>query len=180
MRVESNDRFSLFRLSTLNYKLSTKAITQEKNVNSRFSAACAAILALALGAGALSGCKPKEDSTVATGPGGRTTVATTRTTPNQAGPTAGNEVAEVKQMLSDMKNIKDIKQFPEYLTNESAAGMGMMMMIPVALVAGFEDMGGQFGQMNKQMGGQAQAPKMPKIKTDFEARVRKGNYYETK
>ncbi len=143
----------------------------------RFSRFSVGVIAVVLTAGAsfVGGCKAK--SNVVAVPAVTSGTTTTIILPTKAAPTAGQEVAEVKAMISEMKNIKDIRAMSEFFTNESAAALGMVMMIPVAMMASFEEMGGQMAtEMGKLGGGQAQAPKPstgPKIKAELEATMKK-------
>ena len=138
---------------------------------SRFSVGVIATAVVIAGVPLVNGCKSKPSDTV---------VVTGTSTSNllrKTAPTAGQEVAEVKAMMAEMKNIKDIQSMSEFFTNESAAALGMVMMIPVMMMASFEDMGGQMAaEMGKLGGGQAQPPKPstgPKIKGELEAMLKK-------
>jgi hypothetical protein len=82
-------------------------------------------------------------------------------------------------MIMEMRSIKSPDQMPEFFTNESAAAMGMVMMIPVAMMAAFEDMGSQMGAQLGKLGGQGQATQTPpasqtpKVKAELEATLKK-------
>ena len=135
---------------------------------SRGAMAAAVVLAGAPFAG---GCQMKPSGAAVT------TSASKSSLPTKAAPTAGQEVAEVKALMGEMKNMKDIQEMSEFLTNESAAALGIVMTIPLLFVSAMEDMGGQMAaEMSKLGGGQAQAPKPssgPKIKAELEATMKK-------
>lgn len=106
--------------------------------------------------------------------------STVSTAPASAAPAPGKEVEEVKQMLADLQNVKDMDQMADFFTNESAAAFGIVMMIPVAMMAAFEDMGANMAkEMGKSLGANpsAQPPPKPqsglKIKADLEATLKK-------
>jgi hypothetical protein len=61
----------------------------------------------------------------------------------------GEEVAAVKQMLQKFAKIKSPAEFADYLSNESAALFGIVMLLPLSFAAAMESQGGKTDSQTK-------------------------------
>ena len=99
----------------------------------------------------------------------------------------GGEVAAVKETLRQMSTAKTLGEIGPYLSNRSAAALGMVLLIPVGLIVAFADMGDQFAKMAPSGGSKPAAPSQDKklqdikaLKTDFESVMKKYGVDEKK